>query len=92
MAQFDEAALSKGQLRKLRALRKALGTEIADRAFGEWIQSAPAEISAQEDPTAKLISDSLMPLAASGKLRIPRGGYLLRRGHGRIIVERVKQG
>ncbi len=32
----------------------------------------------------------LAPLAMSGKLKIPRGGYVVRRGRGRVIVERAK--
>ena len=35
---FSENDLSKGQLRKLIALRKSLGTDIANKAFGEWIK------------------------------------------------------
>ena len=34
-----------------------------------------------------MIVDTLWPLVQQGRLAIPRGGYLVRRGHGRIIVE-----
>ena len=34
-----------------------------------------------------LIADTLWPLVQDGSLRIPRGGYRVRRGRGRIIVE-----
>ena len=36
MATFRERDLTKGQLRKLTALRKSLGKGIADKAFAEW--------------------------------------------------------
>jgi hypothetical protein len=31
--------LIKGELRKLDALRKSLGTKVADRAFTQWLKS-----------------------------------------------------
>ena len=88
---FDEKNLSKGHLRKLQALRKSLGDQIADTAFGEWIsKQATASAAEPEDKNAKLIAETLEPLATQGKLLIPRGGYVVRRGGGRVIVERVK--
>ena len=41
MPTFKERDLTKGQLRKLTALRKSLGEEIADKAFAEWLASLP---------------------------------------------------
>ena len=64
----NESNLSKGQLRKLNALRKSLGSEIANRAFSEWLS---ANIEA-------------------GRLSVPRGGYMVRRGRGRVIIERLE--
>ena len=88
---FDESSLNKGQLRKLNALRKSLGNDIANKAFAEWYAKQTQEPeSAPVDTNAALITDSLEPLAKSGKLRIPRGGYLVRRGRGRVIVKRVR--
>jgi hypothetical protein len=78
--------LSKGELRKLSALRKSLGNEIADRAFAEWLAQQPGQ-TAVDDPNAATIAETLTKLAVAGKLRIPRGGYLVRRGRGRVIVE-----
>ena len=86
-AGYDERSLSKGQMRKLNALKKSLGDEIATRAFSEWLSSQPAAANGN-DPGAGRISDALQPLIEQGKLRIPRGGYIVRRGRGRVIVER----
>ncbi len=85
--EIDEAALTKGQRRKLHALRKSVGEEIADRAFHEWLASRPAAAGSAPDRNATLIVDTLWPLVQQGTLAIPRGGYLIRRGRGRIIVE-----
>ena len=37
-----------------------------------------------------MIVDTLWPLVQEGRLAIPRGGYRIRRGWGRIIVEAAK--
>ncbi len=88
---FDESNLNKGHMRKLNALRKSLGADIANKAFGEWFEKqSKRQDSAPVDGNAALITNTLEPLAKQGKLRIPRGGYLVRRGRGRVIVERVR--
>lgn len=82
---IDESALKKGQLRKLNALRKSVGLAIADEAFAKWLdqaREAPAT-----DGNAETISDALWDLVREGKLAIRRGGYIVRRGRGRVIVE-----
>ena len=83
----DEGALTKGQRRKLSALRKSVGDEIGERAFTAWLSSQSASAAAEADQNAAMIVDTLWPLVQQGTLAIPRGGYLLRRGRGRIIVE-----
>ena len=88
-AAVDEKSLSKGQIRKLNALRKSLGDDIAERAFAEWMESGvDGTDGGQRDRNAQTITDALHPLIEAGDLRIPRGGYILRRGRGRVIVER----
>ncbi|MDE2807335.1 MAG: hypothetical protein OXN90_02865 [Gemmatimonadota bacterium] len=86
---IDESGLTKGQLRKLGALRKSVGDEIAERAFSEWLAKQRAA-SGNADDNAATIVDTLWPLVQQGTLAIPRGGYLIRRGRGRIIVEPVR--
>lgn len=88
--EIDESGLTKGQTRKLNALRKSIGKEIADRAFLEWLASQP-EAGAVPDESATTIVDTLWPLVQQGTLAIPRGGYLIRRGRGRSIVEPAKR-
>ena len=83
---IDEGALTRGQLRKLNALRKSVGDEIGGKAFAEWLaRQEPAE--SRTDRNAALIVDTLWPMVEQGTLAFPRGGYLLRRGRGRLIVE-----
>ena len=85
---FDERNLTKGQARKLNALRKSLGEDIADKAFAQWLATTPGGAAAETDHNASTIAEVLSDLANQGKLMIPRGGYIVRRGRGRVIVER----
>ena len=85
-ALIDESTLTKGQRRKLNALRKSVGDEIGAQAFAAWLSSQQAA-GTTADANAALIVDTLWPLVHQGTLSIPRGGYRLRRGRGRIIVE-----
>ena len=89
--QIDENSLTKGQRRKRDALRKSVGNEIGEQAFAAWLASQPAAATAKADANAGLIVDTLWPLVQQGTLAIPRGGYLVRRGRGRIVVEPAKR-
>ena len=82
---IDEAALSKGNLRKLNALRKSVGPTIADEAFSKWLDQAVE--TPETDENAEVIADKLYGLIQAGRLSIRRGGYVVRRGRGRVIVE-----
>ena len=88
---IDESTLTKGQRRKLDALRKSVGDEIGERAFATWLATQPQPVEIEEDHDAVLIVDTLWPLIREGTLAIPRGGYLLRRGRHRLICEPVRQ-
>lgn len=84
---IDETTLTKGELRKLNALRKSIGEELANEAFIKWYadQTSGEDTS---DPNIELIENALSPLM--DKVRIPRGAaYAVRRGRGRFIVEAV---
>ena len=85
---FDEKALTKDELQELNTLRKSVGKETADQRFLESLRERSADSAEPGDSNAAMIADALVPLIEKNKLQIPRGGYLIRRGHGRIIVER----
>ena len=86
---IDETTLTKGQRRKLNALRNSVGDAIGEQAFVEWL-AAQSSSKDSNDENAALIVDTLWPLVQQGNLAIPRGGYLIRRGRGRIIVDRAR--
>ena len=85
---LDEKALTKGELLQLNALRKSIGEELGDQAFMDWLRKKTVIMAQPEDRNAALIADTLIPLIEQNKLRIPRGGYLILRGRGRVIVVR----
>ena len=85
MTSIDQSALTKGQLRKLNALRKSVGSDIGERALTEWLASQGK--AGRADKNLETITDALWPLVQQGRLSIRRGGYLVRRRRGRIIVE-----
>lgn len=82
---IDETTLTKGQIRKLNALRKSIGPAIADEAFSRWLDQTVEEL--ETDVNAEVIRGALWDLVQEGRLSIRRGGYIVRRGRGRIIVE-----
>lgn len=82
---IDESALNKGQLRKLDALRKSVGIDIGERAFADWLAAQSAQ--APDGGNAAQVAEALWPLIENGSLKLPRGGYIVRRGRGRIVVE-----
>lgn len=82
---IDETNLTKGQLRKLNTLRKSLGSAIADEAFSKWLVQANDQ--PEVDENAEIIAEALWDLVQDGKLMIQRGGYIVRRGRRRVIVE-----
>ena len=87
LTKIDESALTKGQLRKLEALRRSVGEEIAERAFAAWYATQAKPVVVERDLHAELIVETLWPMVRDGALAIPRGGYLVRRGRRRVIVE-----
>ena len=89
-ARIDQGTLTKGQLRKLETLRRSVGDEIGERAFAAWLATQPKPVVVEKDQDAELIVDTLWPLVQEGALEIPRGGYLIRRGRRRVIVEPVR--
>ena len=58
---IDEGALTKGQLRKLNALRKSVGEEVGERAFAAWLESQGVA-DEKADGNAALVVDTLWPL------------------------------
>jgi len=86
-----ESALTKGELRKLNALRKSVGDELGEKTFREWLKKQRmAKTTEPEDENAALIAETLWALIEDRKLKLPRGGYIVTRGRGRVIVTQAE--
>jgi len=87
--------MTKGQVRKLNALRKSLGNQIADKAFKEWLKQqekqAPAE---RADPVVNKLLAALKGLEKDKSINLGRKGYVIKRAKGRgvksgFVVEKI---
>ena len=68
-------------------MRKSVGPESGERAFAAWLASALAPADQETDHVAGRIAEALWGLVEKEDPTFPRGGYLVRRGRGRIVVE-----
>ena len=77
------STLTKGQVRKLKALRKSLGNKIADPAFSKWLKTHKSNKSGgKTDPVAEKLERSLKSLS-SKKINLGTWGYTIKRAKGR---------
>jgi hypothetical protein len=84
--------LPKGQQRKLKFLRRSLGKKVADKAFRNWVNEQRRQEAARHEAEAEAerVAQAVWSLVKRGEVQIPRGGYLVRRGRRRVIVEPVR--
>ena len=80
---IDEAKLTKGQVRKLNALRKSVGDALGEEVFGKWLakqaQASAARRSAarRADPVAEKIAEALAAFEDDPKVRLNAEKYLM---------------
>ena len=81
---IDETGLSKGQVRKLNALRKSVGDDLAEEVFAKWLERAAAlSAKSKPDPVAMKIVEALADFENDPKFNLGRYGYTLRRAKGK---------
>ena len=80
---INEESLTKGQVRKLNALRKSLGNEIADNAFTKWMKTQTKDNSVLIDSVAEKIKVSLSSLVHDNAFRLGSKGYIIKRSKGK---------
>jgi hypothetical protein len=80
---IDETNLTKGQVRKLNALRKSIGNKLAEGTFSKWLkaQSKAAPIDAP-DPVAEKLLEVLKMLESDTSIKLGNWGYAIRRAKG----------
>jgi len=80
---IDESTLTKGQLRKLGALRRYVGDELGEEAFQKWL--ARQAVAARVDPVAQKIEQALAGFAGDRKLNLGVYGYTVRKARGKGV-------
>ncbi len=80
---FDETDLTKGQLRKLNALRKAVGDDLGKEVFAKWFKRQAKAMNIDEtDPVAEKLTAALSKLEKDSTFRLGNKGYTVRRARG----------
>ena len=81
---IDETGLTKGLRRKLNALRKSIGDDLAEEVFAKWSErQATSQAIAKPDPVAMKIVEALAGLENDPKFNLGNHGYTLRRAKGK---------
>ena len=81
---IDESRLTKGLVRKLNALRKSVGDELAEEVFAKWLKrQAASQAKGNPDPVAVKIVEALAGLEHDPKFNLGNHGYTLRRAKGK---------
>ncbi len=93
---IDEKGLTKGEIRKLNALRKSIGDKLADDAFSKWLkQKKSAKTVVRADPVAAKIAEALKPLSKDKSVNLGQYGYSIKRARGKgakgIVVARIEK-
>ena len=82
---IDQSTLTKGQVRKLNALRKSVGDDIAEDAFGKWIKTQSQTPKEVRDPVADALVAALANLQNDKSVRLGNKGYVVRRAKGKGV-------
>ena len=80
---IDHSTLTKGQVRKLNALRKSVGDDIAEDAFGKWMKSQSKTPKVVRDPVADALVGALSNLTSNKSFRLGTKGYVVKRAKGK---------
>ncbi len=92
---INEKTLTKGQIRKLNALRKSIGDKLANEIFAKWIKEQAKKTSINQfDPVVDKIQNALAPLAKDKSIRLGNRGYSIHRARGKgakgFVVKKIK--
>ena len=83
---IDESTLTKGQIRKLNALRKSVGDKLGNEVFAKWLaQQASAAAEPKPDPIAVKIEEALAQYTDDRSFRLGNYGYTTRRARGKGV-------
>ena len=83
---MDNLKLTKGQVRKLNALRKSVGDALAEDVFGKWLaQKTSSAAEPKLDSIALKIENTLAGFVEDRAFRLGNYGYTVRRARGKSL-------
>ena len=93
---INEKDLTKGQTRKLNALRKSVGDDLAESVFAKWLSRQVKVVPTDKpDPVAEKILDAIAGLDKDPAFKLGNQGYSVRRARGkgasRFIVTKIEK-
>ena len=80
---INQSTLTKGQIRKLNALRKSVGDDIAENAFGKWMKTQIKTRKEVTDPVADALVAALSRLKSDKSFKLGNKGYVVKRSKGK---------
>ena len=80
---MDQSTLTKGQIRKLNALRKSIGDDIAKDAFDKWMKTQTKTPKEVRDPVADALVTALSNLTSDKSFKLGTKGYVVKRSKGK---------
>jgi DNA (cytosine-5)-methyltransferase 1 len=80
---IDQSTLTKGQVRKLNALRKSVGDDIAEDAFGKWMTAQSKTPKDVRDPVADELVAALDQFKDDKIFDLGTKGYVVKRSKGK---------
>ena len=80
---IDENTLTKGQLRKLKALRRSVGDALGGEVFAKWLAQQAAVSAPKADAVAVKIEEALAGFANDKSFNLGVYGYTIRRARGK---------
>ena len=80
---IDQSTLTKGQVRKLNALRKSVGDDIAEDAFAKWMKTQPKAPKEVRDPVADVLVAALGNLQNDRSFKLGNKGFVVKRSKGK---------
>jgi hypothetical protein len=80
---IDQSTLTKGQVRKLNALRKSVGNDIAEDAFTKWMKTQSKTPKEVRDPVADALVTALDQFKDDKTFRLGAKGYVVKRSKGK---------
>ncbi len=82
---IEEGTLTKGQLRKLTALRRSVGDELGEEVFAKWLAQQAFASAAKADPVAVKIEEALAGFGKDRSFNLGVYGYTIRRARGKGV-------